>query len=198
MIHPHTELRLVNPEIGHGVFATALIPQGTVVWVQDALDREISPDEVARFAPELQERLSKYCYRNNAGHYVLCWDHNRYINHSFTSNCMMTAYHMELAVRDIQPGEELTDDYGYLNIVEPFEAFDEGHSRKIVFPDDLERLHPEWDSKLEIAFRKILAVEQPLHDLIADPLWEELTRVAEGHEPARSIHDCFFNSSSKD
>ena len=32
MIHPDTELRFISPEIGFGVFATKLIPQGTITW----------------------------------------------------------------------------------------------------------------------------------------------------------------------
>jgi len=32
MIHPDTELRLSNPRIGLGVFATHFIPKGTLTW----------------------------------------------------------------------------------------------------------------------------------------------------------------------
>lgn len=193
MIHPHTELRFINPEIGHGVFATEFIPRGTIIWVQDPLDRELSREEVERLPSELQERVLKYCYRNNRGCFVLSWDHNRYINHSFNSNCIMTADHLELVVRDIQPDEEITDDYGYLNVVEAFEAFDEGHDRKTVFPDDLMRYHSEWDQKLEEAYRSLAGVEQPLRKLIADPLWETLQGISAGTVQARSIQECFFN-----
>jgi len=59
-----------------------------------------------------KEILLKYCYRNNKGHFVLCWDISRYVNHSFKSSCVSTAYDFEIAVRDIYPGEELKDDYG--------------------------------------------------------------------------------------
>ena len=37
MIHPCTELRHVSPEIGVGVFATALSPKGTLVYVKDSI-----------------------------------------------------------------------------------------------------------------------------------------------------------------
>ena len=39
MIHPNTRLGFVNEEIGYGVFATALIPKGTIVYVKDDLER---------------------------------------------------------------------------------------------------------------------------------------------------------------
>jgi hypothetical protein len=38
MIHPHTCIRYVNPQIGYGVFATAFIPKGTIVYVKDDLE----------------------------------------------------------------------------------------------------------------------------------------------------------------
>jgi len=80
----------------------------TVTWVQDRLDRTFSPTEVATFAPMLRDVLDKYCYRNRTGRYVFCWDHARFMNHSFDSNCLLTPYGVEIAVRDIEAGEELT------------------------------------------------------------------------------------------
>jgi len=35
MIHPDTEVRFINDEIGYGVVAKKLIPKGTITWVQD-------------------------------------------------------------------------------------------------------------------------------------------------------------------
>lgn len=193
MIHPHTKIRFVNDEIGHGVFATEFIPKGTIVWAQDPLDREITPAEMAQLGPSLRERVLTYCYRNRAGHYVLSWDHNRFINHSFNPNCMMTPYRIELAVRDIQPGDELTDDYGTLNILEPFEPVDEGHVRKTVQPDDLVRHHPDWDKKLAAAFRHLRHVDQPLRDFIAAEKWTTCQRISAGEESMASILDCYHH-----
>ena len=51
MIHPATELRLVDAETGQGVFATAAIPRGTVVWAHDELDQILTPARVARNMP---------------------------------------------------------------------------------------------------------------------------------------------------
>lgn len=191
MIHPHTELRFVSDEIGYGVFATQPIPRGTIIWVQDPLDREIAPDEVARLDPALLERASRYCYRNRFGHYVLCWDHTRYMNHSFNTNCVATPYRLELAVRDIAAGEELTSDYGTLNIVEPFEPLDEGHFRKVVHPDDLANHHAHWDALLAAAFPCIGTVQQPLRSLVSAATWETCLGIAAGREPMRSIRECY-------
>lgn len=137
MIHPHTELRFISNEIGHGVFATKLIPAGTITWVLDKLDRVFTSTEFQALDPVYQNILDYYTFRNNKGQYVLCWDNGRYVNHSFNSNCLTTAYDFEIAIRDIQPDEQLTDDYGYLNITLPFRGIDEGTKRKTVYPDDL-------------------------------------------------------------
>ena len=191
MIHPHTELRYIDDAIGFGVFATQPIPRGTVVWAKDPLDREITTKEVEQLPPELRERSDKYCYRNADGHFVLCWDHTRYVNHSFNPNCITTPYHLELAVRDIAAGEQLTNDYGTLNVIEPFEAFDEGHPRIVVYPDDLEFHHAEWNDRLAESIRAIGQVDQPLRFLVPDDIWKTCLRVADGVEPMRSILDCY-------
>jgi len=133
MIHPHTQLQFINPQIGYGVVATSFIPKGTITWIFDPLDQVFTPGEIKKLAPVFQDKLNTYTYRDHEGNFILCWDHSRFVNHSFHSNCISTAYNFELAVRDIQPGEELTDDYGYLNVTEPFICLPEpGTSRTMV------------------------------------------------------------------
>src|SRR5690606_4350219 len=148
MIHPHTELRFISDEMGYGVFAKKFLPKGTITWVQDIFDREFSDEEIRKMDPVHRELAETYCFRNSKGHHVLCWDNGRFVNHSFRSNCFTTPYNFEIAVRDIQAGEELTDDYGYLNISSPFKAMDEGTFRKMVYPDDILTFHKEWDAQL--------------------------------------------------
>lgn len=82
VIHPHTELRPADARVGYGVFATHLIPRGTITWVHDFLDQTFSPDDVARLAPLHREALERYAYIEPTGAYVLCWDHARYNNHA--------------------------------------------------------------------------------------------------------------------
>lgn len=193
MIHPHTELRFISPEIGFGVVATRLIPKGTVTWVFDALDQVFSPAEMAGFAPLQQAYLEKYCYRDHRGDFVLCGDHSRFVNHSFRSSCISTAYNCELAVRDIHPGEELTDDYGYLNVWEPFDALPEpGVARTRVYPDDLLRYHADWDAQLLDAFRHTAGLEQPLLPLLDAAHRAQVLAVARGAQPMESILKCYY------
>ncbi len=187
MIHPHTELRFINEQIGHGVIATEPIPLGTVTWVMDRLDRTFSPAAVSRFSSPLREKMERYCYRNRKGDYFLCWDHARFINHSFRPNCIATAYGFELAVRDIATGEELTNDYGFLNIIEPFRADDEGVRRKTVYPDDLIRHHHRWDQMLIRSYSRLLIVDQPLKPFFKPSKWRQAVQVASGKSQMKSI-----------
>ncbi len=196
MIHPKTELKFINSEIGYGVVATSFIPAGTITWVLDKLDREFSPSEVQSLEPLYQNILDTYTYRNNKGNFVLCWDNGRYVNHSFNSNCLTTAYDFEVAIRDIAPGEQLTDDYGYLNIPQPFKGMDEGTKRKVVYPDDLLKYYKTWDKKLLKVFPAIPKIEQPLRSLITDQLWHEVTIVAEGRKEMESILKNYYNETN--
>ena len=102
MIHPDTELQFINNEIGHGVVTTKLIPAGTITWALDKLDREFTKEEFLNMDNLYQDILDTYTYRNNKGNFVLCWDHGRFVNHSFKSNCLTTAYDFEIAIRDTE------------------------------------------------------------------------------------------------
>ena len=123
---------------------------------------------------------------------MLCWDNGRYVNHSFKSNCISTAYDFEIAVRDIQKGEELSDDYGYLNVTEPFRGIEEGTRRKTVYPDDLLNHSPQWDKQLTKNFPKIIQVNQPLQSLIDAKVWKEITAIVEGKKQMKSIKENHF------
>ena len=196
MIHPSTELRFINHEIGYGVFATERIPKGTITWTLDKLDREFSPTELETLGEPYHQLLNRYCYRNNIGSFILCWDNGRYVNHSFRANCLSTAYDSEIAIRDIQPGEELTDDYGYLNLLTPFRARDEGARRKHVYPNDLLKYYKVWDKKLLSAFKHFSRVEQPLSTVMSPYVWERCLRVSGGQEDMDSIVSIYCDVSA--
>lgn len=187
MIHPNTEVRFINDVVGLGVVATAPIGLGTLVWVQDSLDRTFSPEEVARTQELLRNTLDKYSYRDRHGHYVYSWDHAIYMNHSFDPNCLLTPYGLEIAIRDISVDEELTIDYGCYNIIEPFEPCPEDGSRKMVRPDDLGRCHEAWDRQIMAAVRCLPEVEQPLRAIVEPAVWQELCAAASGAAQLRSV-----------
>ena len=193
MIHPHTELKFISNEVGYGVVATQFIPAGTITWVLDKLDREFSPLEFQQMDSIYQEILDTYTFRNNQGNFVLCWDNGRYVNHSFNANCLTTAYDFELAIRDIHPGDQLTDDYGYLNIPRPFRAIDEGTKRKTVYPDDLQKYYRTWDKKLLKVFHLIPKLDQPLSSLLTQDIWDEVEDIAKGDREMRSILHNYYD-----
>ena len=192
MIHPHTEIQFISEDIGHGVVATQFIPAGTITWVLDELDREFTLKQFQQFNPLYQNILDTYSYRNSKGNYVLCWDHGRFVNHSFKSNCLSTAYDFEIAIRDIHPGEQLTDDYGYLNVDTPFRASEEGTKRKTVYPDDLKNYHKAWDKKIAAVFPNINKLDQPLQILLSEEIKQTINNVIEGTEPLESILKIYF------
>ena len=192
MIHPHTELRFISSEVGYGVVAIQDIPAGTITWALDKLDREFTIEQFESMDALYQEILDTYTFRNSKGNLILCWDNGRFVNHSFNSNCLTTAYDFEIAIKDIKAGEQLTDDYGYLNISKPFRGIDEGTRRKIVYPDDLTRYYKQWDKKIQKMFPRIALVEQPLKPVITDVLWKEINAVINGDLEMKSILSTYY------
>lgn len=185
MLHPDTELRFVDATIGHGVFATRPIPKGTVTWVRDALDQTFSPAALARFEPDLRAQLDRYTYVDGRGDYVLCWDLARYLNHACEATCLSPGYGFEVAVRDIAADEELTDDYGTLNLDAPFRCrCGSPKCRGDIGPDDLLLYGDRWDALLASAFAELPRVAQPLWALVREK--DELARLAARAAPPAS------------
>jgi hypothetical protein len=194
MIHPHTKLQYINELIGQGVFATQPIAKGTIMWVRDALDRELTPDEVQQLDEPLRETMLTYCYRNAKGNYMLCWDHTKYTNHSFTPNSMITPYGFEIAIHDIAAGEQITNDYGTLNIIEPFTPCDEGTNRKTIHPNDLAIFHEVWDKQIHSAIKLFNTVSQPLKPYFSANDWQKIQVLSTLQQPPQSILECWYKS----
>lgn len=194
MIHPHTELRFISEQMGFGVFATQFIPKGTIIWALDELDQILEADYLDTVDKNKGELIKKYAYRNQDGKFVLCWDLGKYVNHSFHANCMGTAYEFEIAIRDINPGEQLTDDYGTLNIDEPFECIsEEGTERKLVYPDDLLTYYEKWDQQVLSALQHVHDVEQQLFHLVRPEFIEKINTAATEQLLGDSIKTIYYN-----
>ena len=86
MIHPDTELRQVSPEVGYGVFATAFIPKGTIVYIKDDMELVFKPDDPRRNDPLYKEIIEKYSYTEPNGNLVLSWDIAKFVNHCCNCN----------------------------------------------------------------------------------------------------------------
>ncbi|MFP4055023.1 MAG: SET domain-containing protein [Phycisphaerae bacterium] len=175
MIHPDTELRTVSPEVGFGVYATRPIPAGTIVYVLDRLERVVPPFDPllrdGRYAPAIE----KYSYIDPSGDRVLSWDLAKYVNHSCDPNSLSTGYGFEIAIRDIPAGDELTDDYGMLNLRREMECLCGCVGcRKVIRPDDLATEAPRWDRLVRPALRKLRRLPQPLWSLLEEDVVEAL------------------------
>lgn len=102
---------------GIGVFALAPIAKGTPVWrFAKGLDMEFSPEILPTLPAHVQEFFSHYGYRDrNLKRIVLCFDDARFVNHSGAPNVAtdytQDPYGLDVALRDISAGEELTMDY---------------------------------------------------------------------------------------
>jgi hypothetical protein len=195
MIHPHTKVQFINEKIGYGLVATKLIPKGTIVWCLDNFDQVFTPEQVAEMAAPYRAIMDVYSFRNEKGEYVLCWDNTKFVNHSSNSNCLTTAYQYELAIRDIQPGEQIFNDYGYLNLPYVLQAEEEeGVEGVEVRADDMLKRYPEWDQKLKDAYACLNQVEQPLKTILAPELWAQALDIAEGKREMDSILLSYFMS----
>lgn len=167
MIHPNTRIGTVNAEIGYGVFATAFIPKGTVVYIKDPLELEISPSEFEALSPLLQNHVDRYSYIDENGIRIVSWDHGKYVNHCCQCNTISTGYGFEIAIRDILPGEEITDEYALfkpegemtLQCTKP-------GCRKVLKNDDFKHYSSKWDEQIKSALSLFHQVDQPLTSLM--------------------------------
>lgn len=163
MLHPHTELRGLNDHIGLGIFATKPIPRGTIVWTLDALDQKFDARRRRELDADYGPILNRYAYVNAKGESILCWDLARFINHHCEATCLAPGLDFEIAVRDIAAGDQITDDYGSLNLEEPFECgCGSPACRGTILPTDFEVLAPHWNEQIRAAFPDLGRVEQPL------------------------------------
>ena len=167
MLHPNTEVRFINDKIGYGIFATSLIPKGTITFVKDPLDIEITQDKLGFMSESLQEIVEKYSYIDERGIKILSWDNAKYMNHRCECNTLSTGYGFEIAIMDIEEGEEITDDYGLFNLEYDFEV-DCGcrHCRKKISANDLDKYWKKWDYQIRESLCYVDIVSQPLWKLL--------------------------------
>jgi hypothetical protein len=188
MIHPSTELRLVNPHIGVGVFATARIPRGTLVYVRDAMEIEVGPDDRILHDPNLGPIIERFSYIDARGYRIVSWDIGKHVNHSCRPNTITTGYEFEIAVRDIEPGEQITDDYGLFNLEHALDcACGEPGCRGVVRGDDFDRYVPEWDALAMEALRQCDCVAQPLWPFFAADMRRRLLNFLTTGRSYRSV-----------
>lgn len=189
MIHPNTRVKYINDEIGYGVFATCFIPKGTIVYVKDSLELEITPKEYRHHSAAMQEQIEKYSYIDEKGNRIISWDFAKYVNHCCDCNTMSTGYGFEIAIKDIQEGDEITDEYGIFNMeTEMSLNCSRQGCRGKVCSADFEKHFRTWDEKLKKALAHYQDVDQPLLPFIDDDTLEELSEYFQGNKDYRSVY----------
>ncbi len=170
MMHPHTELRFISPEVGYGVFATKPIPRGTVTWVLCQFDKIMTPAEVDNLPSAYMPLIERYSYVNGDGNYVLCWDYGRNINHGCDAAMMGVGADFEIAVRDIAVGEQITCEYGGLNITGQLKCrCGSPKCRGVIRGDDVLKYGAEWDALIAANLKFSPHVQQPLLGFARNP-----------------------------
>lgn len=103
---------------GIGLFAAQFIPRGSRVWQWSrGFDLRVSARELESLAFEARQTFLRYSYLSKrSGLYVLCFDNARFLNHCEKPNLIDESAEdseegLDIAARDIEPGEELTSDY---------------------------------------------------------------------------------------
>ena len=167
MIHPSTQMRYIGDRFGYGVFATERIPRGAVVWAKDSFDQTFAPAHVTSLEKPQRRILETYGFFGREGMLVLCWDARRFLNHSCQPNTLPTRYGFEIAVRQIESGDQLTCDYASLKVKRPFSCHCQASQcRGVIHPEDDMVCSVGWSQQITEALGVVTAVEQPLWHLI--------------------------------
>jgi SET domain-containing protein len=114
--------RLATSEIhGIGLFADEFIAQGTITWrFVEGFDLRLTQATIDALSDSAKQQVLKYGYFDERlGLYELCSDDARFFNHADTPNTRSfvtdSGDEVDVAVRDIGVGEELTCDYSFFD-----------------------------------------------------------------------------------
>jgi SET domain-containing protein len=133
---------------GLGVYTLERIPKGCRVWTFQAKDHEnpTAPHNILRYPSleEVQQRLQKespeyitflldhWYFYNDAVNEIL--DDSQYTNHSEDPSCVSNPSDGCIyATRDIEPGEELTEDYRTFHTTEWYQMIRNEHNSQWSF-----------------------------------------------------------------
>jgi len=180
VLHPDVVLKK-GGIFGKGLFAKKKIPMGTIVYkVKDDV-RIYSINQYNKFSKRYKAILTKFGYQEDDKiiHHV---DNTRQANHSCDPNVYVMPDdrgYMDIALRDIESGEEITWDYGVILVKwhKPIKC----KCGTAKCRDTIYRLPPNSSVENNLislgrkAKKNVLKVKQPLLDK------EELTRLKYTH-----------------
>ena len=161
--------------MGYGVFATRFIPKGTIVYARCLMDQTFEPGDPLLSDPRYADTLERYTYTEPSGTQVLCWDIGKYVNHCCHPSTLTTGYGFEVALQDLWPGQEITDDYGIFNCGIPIPLICETKGcRGMLVPGDFDRHVESWDQRIQAALPFVDKVDQPLWSFLSDQTVRDL------------------------
>lgn len=103
------------PVKGIGVILLEPVKCGTLIWRFDSrIDRVYTVAEMDSLPKHTAQQIRLYAtYNKAASVWVLCGDHGRFFNHSYTPTTLSTggSFGDDYAARDLIVGDELTSNY---------------------------------------------------------------------------------------
>ena len=160
----------------------------------DGIQNKIEPGDPRLQNPDIKEKIETYTYIDEKGTRILSWDNAKYVNHCCHCNTMSTGYGFEIAIDDIQAGEEITDEYGMFNFDYTLQlSCEKSDCRKTVSGNDLKTHYADWDDKVRSALQFLNTVEQPLFSLLDKQTREDLQNYLDTGNGYRSVRNLRFN-----
>ncbi|MDQ5927697.1 MAG: uncharacterized protein QG633_135 [Patescibacteria group bacterium] len=143
---------------GVGLFADQYIPKGTEIWrFTPGFDQKFTREQILSFPDLLQIYICTYCWRSKKSKlYCFSADNGKYFNHSLSPN-VLSEYRddeeevITIAVRDIEKGEEILDNYDSFESLENNGAEDDvlnEIAEKFQLTDELDPRFKKRQSKL--------------------------------------------------
>lgn len=105
-----------DSEFGHGLFATAFVAAGSLVWKYNngvnirEYDEQAASAHISTLTFKETQRFLDLTYGQRG---LLCevLDDGKYMNHSESPNCKTSMGGNTYATKDLHPGDELFEDY---------------------------------------------------------------------------------------
>jgi hypothetical protein len=154
---------------GRGLFATAPIACGTVVWLPCRRCARWSAAEVDQLPGPQTQWLDEFGYRLSDGGLLLPCHNAHLMNHSCEASVLDFGLDFGVAVRDIAAGEEVTCDFRTFTD-DPFwqvacRCRTAGCAGYLTPQDGVDpRLQTEWRTRVHRALEHLIQAPQPLDD----------------------------------
>lgn len=190
MILESIRIKWISDQKGYGLFASQFIPKGTVIFVSDELDivlDEASYQAKIKKSPHLASVIEKYCYEDNKSNRIICWDFSKYFNHCCYPNSLSTGYGFEVAIKDIQVGEEITDDYRIFSVGHEISKLDCVKANCLNTFDYNKDHVKNWDENIKAALVLFHQVDQPLRKFIDENTISSLEKFLQNNEDYLSV-----------